>query len=99
MLTAYQAQTAAFLVDGAAYCVDCEPWDATPDDAVCRYTLESEWPEGLWCDGCFHVIVDPDPEYCQEHDMWADTVLDRDSIDFGEHYFPCGCKYPAGGEV
>ena len=40
------------------------------DHALCRYTVEDEWPGGLWCGGCGAEIVEASEDYCTAHDAW-----------------------------
>lgn len=71
MLTSYQSEIIAYLADGALYCAEC---GAAADEEVMpliRYSVEEEWPEGAYCDGCGETIADPDPEYCVAHQNWA----------------------------
>lgn len=76
MLSAYQAATAAFIGEGVAYHPDCVPAGADVE-AISRYSVAAEWPEGLECDACYEYIEEPDPEYCLNHYEWAEYYTDE----------------------
>lgn len=67
MLTAYQAETVAFIGDGLVVCYDCghKRLDQGGGDAdglapYSRYSVDEEWAEdGLECEDCRGEIVEP----------------------------------------
>jgi hypothetical protein len=55
-----------------------------------RYEVESEFPEGLWCDSCADELVEPDEEYCIEHHDWA--------VEFNDDGEPVQCSLGEQGD-
>jgi hypothetical protein len=75
MLTSFQCEVVAYLGDGDIYCPECAPdidlgEGSFNDHGLIRYTVEEEWPGGLWCGECGGEIVEPNEDYCTEHDAW-----------------------------
>lgn len=47
------------------------PWEETGLSPIIRYSAEESWgQDGLECDDCYTEIVEPDPDYCREHDSY-----------------------------
>ena len=67
-----------------------------------RYTVDDEWPGGLWCSECGAEIVEPSEDYCQRHDDWRhEDNSDGTPARFCEHVwqngqdgFTDGCRFP-----
>jgi transcription elongation factor Elf1 len=64
MLSLSQIQAGAYWAsDCTIVCVKCGDKMKLPVSAqIIRYNLDSEWPDGLWCDECGAVIVEPEEE-------------------------------------
>lgn len=68
MLSAYQLDIVCYIGephDGAVLCPECWTCESPAQEraaAVCRYSAESAFPEGLTCDGCMKEIVEISPE-------------------------------------
>jgi hypothetical protein len=61
MLSIEQMTIVAYLGDGFIVCRECGEKDGMPArDALCAYSVESDFSEdGLCCDECSKVIVEP----------------------------------------
>lgn len=89
MLTAYQAETVAFLGEGELLCPDC----AEPGmEGLSRFTVETDFPEGAYCGACLRELAAPDPDYCPVHQGWR-VVRAEARCEYGDR--DGECRFPA----
>ena len=89
MLTSFQCEVVAYVGDGDLYCPDCAPeaiGEDLEDAGLIRYTVDEEFPGGLWCGECGAEIAEPAEDYCTEHGAWR-AYLDGEEQDYCDASF------------
>ena len=67
MLSIEQMTITAYITDGGILCRKCGEKENLPaKDALCDYSMQSEFEEGAWCDSCGYEIVEPYEEEAED---------------------------------